>query len=127
MAIMTCPKCGGGGEIVKYEQPGFTTAGGTMPQTCSSCGGTGYVTDDTYTISEKDVKYNYWPTPIIPRDPQRIEYILAELRDLWKQFPDWRLGQLLINAIPELENSPFYLEDTVVLERLRKFSEKASS
>ena len=45
MAIMTCPKCGGCGSIVKYEEPGFTITGGNMPQTCMSCGGTGYVTD----------------------------------------------------------------------------------
>ena len=45
MAIMKCPKCGGSGELIKYESPGFTTAAGNMSQTCPSCGGKGYVTD----------------------------------------------------------------------------------
>ena len=31
------------------------------------------------------------------RDPERIDRILGLLRKEWKKFPDWRLGQLLVN------------------------------
>lgn len=33
------------------------------------------------------------------RDPARIERICEVLRGAWEQFPDERLGQLLLNAI----------------------------
>ena len=45
MAIMKCPKCGGLGKIIHYETPSNTTTGGNYEETCSSCGGTGYVKD----------------------------------------------------------------------------------
>lgn len=31
------------------------------------------------------------------RDPERIEPFLARLGELWKQFPDYRFGQLIMN------------------------------
>ena len=50
------------------------------------------------------------------RDPQRIERMLAILRDLWSTVPDWRLGQLIVNASepPADQSCPhvFFLEDT---------------
>ncbi len=45
MAIMKCPKCSGSGKIIHYEAPNNTTAGGNYEETCTSCGGQGYVTD----------------------------------------------------------------------------------
>ena len=45
MAILKCPKCGGRGEIIIYEEQGRTTAVGSIRHTCPSCGGKGYVTD----------------------------------------------------------------------------------
>ena len=59
------------------------------------------------------------------RDPKRITSILATIREIWEQYPDMRLGQLLLNACPELENNPFYIEDDIVLEGLRKFAERS--
>ena len=49
MAIMKCPKCGGSGKSVKYDIVPNTTAIGYQEETCSSCGGKGYVTDSQVT------------------------------------------------------------------------------
>jgi hypothetical protein len=35
------------------------------------------------------------------RDPARIDRVLAELRAAWMAAPDLRLGQLLLNALPQ--------------------------
>lgn len=50
-----------------------------------------------------------------------IDQILATLRQGWLLSPDLRLGQLLVNAAnPRTPCSElFYLEDQVLLERLR--------
>ena len=43
------------------------------------------------------------------RDPKRIERMLGKLGQLWKQTPDWRLGQLLLNVgFPE-SPAAFYM------------------
>lgn len=33
------------------------------------------------------------------RDPARIDRILAKLGEVWKQYPDQRLGQLVCNLL----------------------------
>jgi hypothetical protein len=43
-----------------------------------------------------------------PRDPARIEPMIAQLRALWLSKPDWRLGQIIVNASTA---DPFYVED----------------
>lgn len=50
-----------------------------------------------------------------------IDQILATLRQVWLLSPDLRLGQLLVNAANPRTPCPelFYLEDQVLLERLR--------
>lgn len=52
------------------------------------------------------------------RDPNRIEKILKEIGDIWKQYPDLRLGQLLLNAArdPVL----YYLEDDEIIKELKR-------
>ena len=58
------------------------------------------------------------------RDPNRIDLILNQLRDAWKQQPDMRLGQLLVvmarptNPCPEL----FHLEDDQLAHRLNDYA-----
>lgn len=60
------------------------------------------------------------------RDPQRIEPLLAKIRELWAMVPDWRLGQLLYNASRYLETTGyahttidlFNVEDDALLEGL---------
>lgn len=53
------------------------------------------------------------------RDPNRIDEILKEIRDLWVQVPDWRLGQLLVNISGT--DHLFYFEDDKLLEQLMKW------
>jgi len=63
------------------------------------------------------------------RDPSRIDGMLREIGWHWKRMPDLRLGQLLIDAYSVSGNafSPdiFNVEDDVLLEMVREFSEKA--
>lgn len=53
------------------------------------------------------------------RDPNRIDEILKEIKDLWVQVPDWRLGQLLVNISGT--DHLFYFEDDKLLEQLTKW------
>ena len=52
------------------------------------------------------------------RDPKRIDELLAEVSRVWKQYPDMRLGQLLIVAANE-EHDIFNVEDDKMLKGLR--------
>jgi hypothetical protein len=59
------------------------------------------------------------------RDPARIKRTLQLIESIWAANPDWRLGQLLVNAHPEFErdNRAFFIEDTEIewaLIRLRE-------
>ena len=50
------------------------------------------------------------------RDPERIEPIIACLRGIWEQVPDWRFGQLLSNLLHAMYEEgngldPFFMED----------------
>ena len=54
------------------------------------------------------------------RDPKRIDEILAELARIWKEQPDTRLGQLLIGCVDGEADRLFYMEDEVLLEKLRE-------
>ena len=59
------------------------------------------------------------------RDPQRIDDVLAALREAWLESPDLRLGQLLINAVRPSAPCPevFYVEDEVMLSGLNGYRE----
>jgi len=49
------------------------------------------------------------------RDPKRIDRIIGLLRTAWKNNPDWRLGQLVVNLSSFAGVFPtpdtFYIED----------------
>jgi uncharacterized protein with PIN domain len=45
------------------------------------------------------------------RDPARIDRIILHLRTLWALYPDQRLGQLVINSCPDVEDMIWHLED----------------
>jgi hypothetical protein len=45
-----------------------------------------------------------------PRDPARIDRIVARLRAVWHQAPDLRLGQLVVNCTPT-GRDPYFVED----------------
>ena len=55
------------------------------------------------------------------RDPNRIDPILDEIREIWKRHPDLRLGQLILNARLGEDHAPrlYNLEDDRLIERLR--------
>lgn len=124
MSIIACPRCGGSGAILEGNE---NTTAGIQKQICPSCSGRGYVTDQqiVYPQTNGATKVNInWITPLIRRDPDRIDSILASLRAIWRRFPDWRLGQLLVNDVPDLERNIFYREDTITEKRMEDFEHK---
>lgn len=54
------------------------------------------------------------------REITRIVRILALIRQIWCAYPDWRLGQLLVN-ITGITGDMFYIEDDDLENYLRKF------
>ena len=51
------------------------------------------------------------------RDPKRIRPTLDAIEKVWNKYPDWRLGQLIVNA--NGNRDPFYLEDDLLINKLR--------
>jgi len=65
------------------------------------------------------------------RDPNRIPIILKRLENVWRKFPDLRLGQLIENVFPNRgasghSESVYYLEDEEFIERIENFYKKLS-
>ncbi len=58
------------------------------------------------------------------RDPKRIQQLIGTLRGIWYQVPDLRLGQLIINCTHDLETDLFYIEDEVLLQKLKEYAKK---
>lgn len=63
------------------------------------------------------------------RDPERIEPIIACLRGIWEQVPDWRFGQLLSNllhAMYEEANGldPFFMDDDRFMEIVNRICKR---
>lgn len=56
------------------------------------------------------------------RDINRIDQILAELSEIWHEFPDMRLMQLLLN-LPISDAFMYYIEDEDLIKQLRKYYE----
>lgn len=55
------------------------------------------------------------------RDPNRIDVICDLLKEVWKQYPDWRLGQLIFNMTQQ--HDVFFIEDEKMIEALKKSDE----
>lgn len=59
------------------------------------------------------------------RDPSRIYTFCNELADLWaKNAPDWRFGQLMMNALGEMQaggRDPFFPEEDEMLRFLQNY------
>lgn len=53
------------------------------------------------------------------RDINRIDKILEELKLIWKNVPDLRLGQLLLNVLQD--PALYYVEDDQLIDYLKKF------
>jgi len=62
------------------------------------------------------------------RDPARIDRIINKLRIAWKNSPDQRLGQLVMNAVAygagERINDIFHVEDEETENGLEKMISK---
>lgn len=55
------------------------------------------------------------------RDPNRIDDILKQLRDIWKQVPDWRLGQLFCNLQRYEDSDLFFYEDQELIDAFKSY------
>ena len=53
------------------------------------------------------------------RDPARINEILFKVEEIWRRYPDLRLGQLIINAM-KIGEYLYYLEDEQLLKLLEE-------
>ena len=53
------------------------------------------------------------------RDVNRIDKILEQIGRVWKQYPDLRLGQLLLNVLKD--PMLYYAEDDEIVKALREF------
>lgn len=58
------------------------------------------------------------------RDINRINEVLAALKENWEKVPDWRLGQLLCNLQSAAGNDLFYVEDDKFIELLEEYFNK---
>ncbi len=63
------------------------------------------------------------------RDSERIPELLSNLERIWKDNPDFRLGQLLMAAIRPKNPCPevFYKEDDEILKGLIELENKMKS
>ena len=53
-----------------------------------------------------------------PRDPARIQRIIAKLEEAWRTHPDMRLAQLLVALSTTAPNPLFNIEDEMIERRL---------
>ncbi len=64
------------------------------------------------------------------RNPKRIPTVLSEISNIWKKYPDLRLGQLLSNAVcMSTEIDPanlFYVEDDKLIEMIKTFDKEVT-
>jgi uncharacterized protein YihD (DUF1040 family) len=61
------------------------------------------------------------------RDINRIDEVLAALKENWEKVPDWRLGQLLCNLQSAAGNDLFYVEDDKFVELLEEYFNKGEA
>lgn len=50
------------------------------------------------------------------RNPDRIPDFCNRLAEVWKEFPDWRFGQFIVNVFGDLGRDPFFIEDDKMIE-----------
>ncbi len=60
------------------------------------------------------------------RHPERIDQVLAVVREVWHRYPDLRLGQLIVNAVqPDEPCSQVYsVEDTALVRKLESLAQR---
>ena len=59
------------------------------------------------------------------RDPNRIDKVLAALGDVWKQYPDLRLGQLLTNVYQD--PTIYFIEDDQLVNGVKHYYDNLDS
>lgn len=57
------------------------------------------------------------------RDIGRIDKVLKEVGEVWKQVPDLRLGQLLLNVLQD--PALYQVEDDQLILRLKEFYKRS--
>ena len=62
------------------------------------------------------------------RDPKRIRKFCNRLAAAWEMVPDWRFGQLMVNALGEMsaKRDPFFPEEDEMIEFIEKYAKKNS-
>lgn len=58
------------------------------------------------------------------RDPGRIDKYTEKLSEMWKELPDWRLGQLMSNFARQMSYKGcdiFYMEEKQFFSELRNY------
>ena len=58
-------------------------------------------------------------------NPEIIPEVWAELDKTWRRYPDLRLGQLIMDIVPN-ESVRFNIEDDKMLDAIRAFGHKGS-
>lgn len=52
------------------------------------------------------------------RNPERIDFVLNEIKNIWSSYPDLRLCQLLENVKPNNFHDMYYIEDEQLIKLL---------
>lgn len=60
------------------------------------------------------------------RDPNRIPVFCSRLAQAWAMVPDWRFGQLMVNALGEMKKDPFFPEDDEMIQYLENYAKSNS-
>ena len=60
------------------------------------------------------------------RDIKRIRAFCNRLAAAWEMLPDWRFGQLMVNALGEMDIDPFFPEDDKMIEYIENYVKKHS-
>lgn len=55
------------------------------------------------------------------REKERIDAIIARLTAVWKEHPDLRLGQLILNVVTD--PALYYIEDLQLMDRIEAYYE----
>lgn len=64
------------------------------------------------------------------RDPKRIDDFCNRLKVVWKQVPDWRFGQLMMNALGAMQaggRDPFFPEEDEMIKFLENYVSSPSN
>lgn len=59
----------------------------------------------------------------MPRKPERIPLVLQKVEEIWREHPDWRLGQLIENIsmwADPAQVSAWDLEDNVLVAQIKR-------